>query len=140
MVNVTKVENGEGFYIQRVTDDSVKNISRNNFKTEDIIDLIKDTIVKIALLDDSDEFTYDDVKLADLAMEVAEECNIWEDVFYDIDSNLKESGELEFIYALTFDGDVTEDSEIFSSEDLKKFTHIICLALARLMINSRDIF
>lgn len=139
MVNVTKVENGEGFYIQRVNDDSVENISRNNFKTEDIIDLIKDTIVKIAL-NDIDESTYDNVKLADLAVEVAEECNIWEDVFYDIDSSLNESGDLEFIYALTFDGDVTEDSEIFTSEDLEKFKHIICLALARLMIYSRDIF
>lgn len=139
MVNVTKVENGEGFYIQRVIDDSVENISRNNFKMKDVLDLIKDTIVKIAL-NDIDEFTYDDVKLADLAVEVAEECNIWEDVFYDIDSNLNESGELEFIYALTFDGDVTEDSEIFSSEDLEKFKHTVCLSLARLMINSRDIF
>lgn len=139
MVNVTKVENGEGFYIQRVIDDSIENISRNNFKMNDVLDLIKDTIVKIAL-NDIDESTYDDVKLADLAVEVAIECNIWEDVFYDVDSNLDESGDLEFIYALTFDDDVTEDSEIFSSEDLEKFKHTICLSLARLMINSRDIF
>lgn len=139
MVNVTKVENGEGFYIQRVIDDSIENISRNNFKMEDILGLIKDTIIKIAL-DNIDEVIYDDAELADLAVEVAEECNIWEDVFYDIDSSLNESGDLEFIYALTFDGDVTEDSEVFSSEGLEKFKHTICLSLARLMINSRGIF
>ena len=72
-------------------------------------------------------------RLVDL---VAEECNIWEEVFIDIDSDYDDTtGAVSFIYALEQEyGASAEDLEVYSSEGIERLNNCIKDALIKVML------
>lgn len=136
MVTITKMENSEGYLIQRVKNNkTAENISRNTFGYGDIIELVENIITKSVVNEENENFVeLDTTLLNELSNEVCDHCNIFEEVFIDI--AMKKTGE--FVYAFAIE-EVGEDSEVFSEEEIRQLTNIVVKAALYVLLRDADI-
>lgn len=134
MVELKKVE--QGYLIQRVSEDGgVETIIATGFSEQDIRDLVATIIINFAV-GSEDSYDCNETTLYRLVDLVAEECNIWEEVFIDIDSDYDDTtGAVSFIYALEQEyGASAEDLEVYSSEGIERLNNCIKDALVKVML------
>ena len=136
MVTITKIENSDGYLIQRVNSDkTVENISRNKFRYSDILELVEDVIIKSVVNEENKDFIeFDEYLLDELSNDICDYCNIFEEVFCDID--MDEDGEFVCAFAIE---KVGEDSEVFSEEEIKQFIDIITKTALYVLLSNATI-
>lgn len=138
VVTEVKNENEEliGYNIQRVDEESgdVENIRRNDFSAEDISELMNTLIVGFFEENtDTDSVNIDVEKLDSLVGSVADKCNVFEDIFYDY--NTDSAGD--FVYLLLNEdrtNGADDNSDLYSQDDIvslksKITTAVLCVLL-----------